>query len=132
MRDFKLVADSIENLSLGGLLVGPSDPVLTGEQLFLSFRLPFSGQWIDTDATVSRVIHGRRDEDATRQLGVRFDSLPSDAREAIVGQLRRIPALAPTSRPGRRDVASGMHRFNLGSGWTRSAAGHALVRWWDH
>lgn len=131
MRDFKLVADSIENLSVGGLLVGPCDPVLTGEPLFLSFRLPRSGKWIDTEAVVARVIHGRRDYDHTRQLGVRFDGIDREAREAIRQQIRRVPPVAPGPRPGRRDTNPALNRFALGSGWIRSAAGHALLRWWD-
>ena len=42
-RDFRLVADRVENLSATGLLAGPADPVLTGERLIVSFRLPRSG-----------------------------------------------------------------------------------------
>lgn len=131
LRDFKLVADSIENLSLGGLLVGPSDPVLTGEPLFLSFRLPRSGQWIDTEATVARVIHGRRDGDRTRQLGVKFDTLSPHARDVLRDQIHRAPPLPPCPRPGRRDTGPAVSRFSMGSGWIRSAFGHALIRWWE-
>lgn len=131
MRDFRLVADSIENLSLDGILAGPSDPVLTGEPLFLSFRLPRSGQWIDTEAVVARVVHGRRDEDLTRQLGIRFESLPQDARIAIRQQLQSAPPLPPTPRPGRREVGPALKRLTLGSGWIRSMSGHCLIRWWD-
>jgi Tfp pilus assembly protein PilZ len=131
MRDFRLVADSIENLSLGGLLVGPSDPILTGEPLFLSFRLPRSGQWIDTEAVVARVVHGRRDGDKTRQIGVKFDRLGQDARAAIRQQIQNAPPTPPTPRPGRRDAGPALHRLSMGSGWIRSAAGHVLTRWWD-
>src|SRR5690606_8362248 len=35
-RDFRLVADRIENLSTFGMLVSPADPVLTGEKVFVS------------------------------------------------------------------------------------------------
>jgi len=131
MRDFRLVADSIDNISLGGLLVGPSDPVLTGEPLFLSFRLPWSGEWVDTDAVVARVVHGRRDGDSTRQLGVKFDRLGPEARHAIRAQIRRAPPLPPNPRPGRRDAGPALKRLGMGSGWIRSAAGHVLTRWWD-
>mgnify|MGYP000859000113 CR=1 FL=1 len=130
LRDFKLVADCIENLSLGGILVGPADPVLTGEPLFLSFRLPCSQHWIDTEATVARVIHGRREGDQTRQLGIKFELLSPSNRDAVRAQLLRMPPIPPCSRPGRRDTASTMNRLSVGSGWSRSSFGHALIRWW--
>jgi hypothetical protein len=40
LRDFQLVADRIENLSPNGMLVGPADPVLTGEPVIISFCMP--------------------------------------------------------------------------------------------
>ncbi len=131
LRDFKLVADSIENLSLGGLLVGPCDPALTGEPLYLSFRLPKSGQWVDTDAVVARVIHGRRDEDHARQLGVKLERLCPASRQAIRQQIQDTPPMPPTPRPGRRDITPLVRRLTMGSGWVRSSSGHALIRWWD-
>jgi len=131
MRDFKLVADSIENLSIGGLLVGPSDPVLTGEHLFLSFKLPCSGEWIDTEGYVARVVHGRRDQEFTRQLGVKFCSLQPSAMESVRQQTRSVPPLPPLARPGRRSSGSATDMFALGSGWASSSSGHALIRWWD-
>ena len=42
---FTLVADRIENLSTWGMLVGPADPVLTGERVFVSFRIPGTDEW---------------------------------------------------------------------------------------
>ena len=98
LRDFKLVADSIENLSLGGALVGPSKRVLTGERLFVSFKLPCSGEWIDTEATVARVVHGRRDSDPTRQLGVKFSMICGAPRESLRQQIRRSPPVSPIGR----------------------------------
>src|SRR5438445_56001 len=59
-RDFRLVGDRIVDLSTSGMLVTPADPVLTGERIIASFRLPNSTYWIDVDATVARVVHGRR------------------------------------------------------------------------
>ena len=131
LRDFKLVADSIENLSLGGILVGPSDPVLTGEQVYVSFELPCSGEWIDTDATVARVIHGRREGDHTRQLGVKFEGLRPLARDAVREQIRRCAPVSPFARVGRCCAGSGPDWLRPGSGWVRSAQGNAFVRWWD-
>src|SRR6187397_873062 len=44
-RDFRLVADTIVDLSTTGMLVTPADPVLTGERVIASFRLPGSTFW---------------------------------------------------------------------------------------
>ena len=95
-RDFRLVADRIQNLSSNGLLAGPADPVLTGERLIVSFRLPGHG-WIDSEATVSRVVHGRRAGETSRALGIEFEGLDGPSRRA----LKRRLDWAPTP-PGRR------------------------------
>ena len=63
LRDFKLVGNCIEKPVLGRNSGGPGGPGAHGEPLFLSFRLPCSQHWIDTEATVARVIHGRREGD---------------------------------------------------------------------
>src|SRR5882724_9562408 len=59
-RDFSLIADRVVDLSASGALVGPADPALTGERILVSFRIPRSTLWVDAEATVSRVVHGRR------------------------------------------------------------------------
>ena len=127
MRDFKLVADSIVNLSLGGILVGPSDPVLTGEPLFISFKLPCSGEWIDSDAVVARVVHGRRDEDETRQLGVRFGLLSPSAIAAVRAQIRRAPPVSPFVRYSGFEPGPTIPSRGGASAWVRSAMGRAAA-----
>ena len=74
-RDFRLVADRVANLSLNGMLVGPADPVLTGEKIIDSFPSPVDGLWIDAQATVTLVLHGRRPGEYRRALGLEFDVL---------------------------------------------------------
>jgi hypothetical protein len=130
MRDFRLLADCIENLSLGGLLAGTSAPAAPGEPLIVSFCLPGTREWVDTDAVVARVIHGRRPADRQRQLGIRFTELTGDARRSIQWALWHAPPVAPQPRPGRRDPSRALHKLAVESGWVRSAFGHALVRWW--
>lgn len=103
-RDFRLVADRVENLSLFGMLVSPADPVLTGERVIVSFRLPRSGKWLDLFATVRRVIHGRRPNETTRKLGLEFDPLSSDERYQLRRALAARPVAPPGGRPGRRDA----------------------------
>lgn len=103
-RDFRLVADTISNLSQTGLLVTPADPVLTGERLLVSFQVPGSSIWIDTEATVTRVVHGRRPGEYSRALGLEFDPLPPAAKLALERSLGRLLPVPPGARPGRRVV----------------------------
>ena len=97
-RDFRLVADNIRDLSATGALVTPADPVLTGERLILSFRTPRWGVWIDTEATVARVVHGRRPGEYSRGLGVYFEELDSWSRFVIERSLRELPPVPPGAR----------------------------------
>src|SRR6266700_4034522 len=75
-RDFRLIGDCIVDVSSNGVLVTPADPVLTGERVFASFRLPGSSFWIDVEATVARVVHGRRPSEHSRAIALEFDPLP--------------------------------------------------------
>jgi hypothetical protein len=89
---------------MSGLSVSPAEPVLTGEKLIVSFRLPHVGTWIDAEAYVSRVIHGRRPGEDQRALGLCFEQLNEEQQTAIARELTQVPP-AP---PGRslRDEAS--------------------------
>ena len=114
-RDFRLIADRIQNLSVSGLLVTPADSVLTGEKLIVSFRSPGWGVWIDTEATVARVIHGRRPGEHTRAIGMEFDDLGDWPRFVLERNLRRIPAVPPGQpriRPGAVCTARIMARLS--------------------
>lgn len=103
-RDFRLVADRIVSLSQSGMVVTPADPVLTGERLIASFRLPRSGAWIDVEATVTRVAHGRRSGEHTRSFALAFDEMSLRSRKMLEHTLRKAPATPPCARPGRRNV----------------------------
>jgi hypothetical protein len=103
-RDFTLVADEIMDLSADGMRVGPSDPVLTGERLIATFQLPTDGYWIDVEATVSRVLHGRRPGEITRSLGLIFDHIPGFSQFLLERALKSIPVAPPNGRSGRRAV----------------------------
>ena len=74
-RDFSLIADRVVDLSATGARVGPADPALTGERILVSFRIPRSTIWIDAEATVTRVVHGRRPGEFSRSLAIEFDDL---------------------------------------------------------
>lgn len=101
-HDFHLVADRVIDLSVSGVLVAPADPVLTGERLLLSFQLPHSLYWLDAEAVVTRVIHGRRPGEYTRALALTFDAISGLSRYMIRHALDYLPPAPPRYRSGRR------------------------------
>lgn len=105
-RDFRLLADRTVDLSASGALVGPADPALTGERILVSFRIPRSSIWIDAEATVTRVVHGRRPGEFSRSLALEFDDLEALQRFMLKEALRSVPPAPPRSAPGRRSSQS--------------------------
>ncbi len=100
LHDFKLVADRIEDLSGDGMLVGPADPVLTGEELIVSFQLPGLRDYIDVDAVVTRVVHGRRPGECRRGLGLSYVGLSRFQQLLLNAYIRRLPPVPPRYRRG--------------------------------
>lgn len=98
LRDFRLVADTIEDVSEHGVLVGPADPVLTGEPLIVSFQVPGLGDFVDADAVVRRVVHGRRPGESRRSLGLELSGLDDYGRRLIAAYLRQLPPAPPRYR----------------------------------
>lgn len=105
-RDFQLVADRIVNLSATGLMVSPADPALTGEKLIVSFQIPHSGYWVDAEATVARVVHGRRPGEHTRGLALELENVEEISQMLLGRALRRCPPSPPGHRAGRRGVTA--------------------------
>ena len=73
-RDYSLVGTQVIDVSTRGMLLRTDAAVMTGEDLLVLFRGP-SGDWYDVDATVARVVHGRRRRDETRAVGIAFEPL---------------------------------------------------------
>ncbi|APR76509.1 Hypothetical protein A7982_01856 [Minicystis rosea] len=96
-RDFRLVADRAVDLSTDGMLVDTHHRVLTGEPVIVSFRVPRSTRWVDAEAVVTRVVHGRRPGDQGRRLGLAFRGLDDETRHLIFQQLRALPAASSRS-----------------------------------
>ena len=105
-RDFQLVADRIVNLSASGLVVSPADPALTGERLIVSFQIPHSGLWVDAEATVARVVHGRRPGEYTRGLALELENVEDIPQMVLSRALNRCPPAPPGHRSGRRGVTA--------------------------
>ncbi|MFT3773239.1 MAG: PilZ domain-containing protein [Minicystis sp.] len=102
-RDFRLVADRAVDLSTDGMLVATDLPVLTGEPVIVSFRAPRSSRWIDAEAVVARVVHGRRPGERGRRLGLAFRDLGDEARHLLFRALRTLPPASP------RSASRGLH-----------------------
>ncbi len=98
-RDFKLIADRTLDISVDGLLLPlqHDEQVLTGETLIISFPIP--GMWIDAEASVTRIVHGRRPGDDGAACGVLFDVLSPSARAALAGFLHGKPPPLPRRGP---------------------------------
>ena len=105
-RDFQLIADRIVNLSSSGLVVSPADPALTGERLIVSFQIPHSGQWVDAEAVVARVVHGRRPGEYTRGLALELENVEDIPQMILRRALGRCPPAPPGHRSGRRGVVA--------------------------
>ena len=98
-RDFKLVARQVIDLSEVGMRVRPMSRVLTGESLIVTFMAPFSRTWVDAEATVARVDHGRRPNDDGLSLGLFFDHIDEHARALLRLNLASVPPPLPGWRP---------------------------------
>src|SRR5262245_33588141 len=98
LRDFWLVGRTIADLSEDGALVESLGSVLTGEQLIVSFRAPFSHRWIDADAVVARVMHGRRAGDRRASMGVVFTGLSVEAKRLLHEGLWGLPNVKAVRR----------------------------------
>ena len=97
-RDFKLVSDEILELSEEGALVVPRARLLTGESLLVSFMAPFTRTFIDAEAVVARVVHGRRLGDGGPSLCIALTHMDSAAQALIKSQLTFLPVSAPRRR----------------------------------
>jgi hypothetical protein len=90
-RDFKLVGTKVLDLSTRGMLLETDLPILTGEELLVSFKGPASDRFYDCGATVARVLHGRRRMDTRRAVGVAFETLHVWDELLLCEELRRAP-----------------------------------------
>lgn len=94
-RDFRLVAQRSLDLSEDGMLVLADSKVTMGEPVIVTFRAPRMQKWIDAEATVVRVGHGRRAGDVGPLLGLAFDWIPERSRALLTTSLLGLPFPAP-------------------------------------
>jgi len=94
-RDFRLIADQAIDLSPDGMLVASDHDMAIGESLIVSFKATQLGLWFDTEASVARVIKGRRPGDRGAGVGLSFSTLDRVKRLILRGHLRRVPPPLP-------------------------------------
>ncbi len=123
-RDFKLLAEVTLDVSVDGLLLPLRERVLTGESVIVSFPIP--GMWIDAEAVVARVLHGRRPSDEGLAAGLVFDVMGTAARAALAGYLHGkptpLPRRGPLSRVRRGEERPELADANFGLGVLRELA----------
>jgi len=92
-RGFRLVSNLACDVSTDGMLVFTGERILTGEALLVSFRAPRSELRFDFQATVARVVHGRRPADRWgRRLGLSFHAIGEAQRASLYDSIRWLPA----------------------------------------
>ncbi len=104
-HDFVLLGHRGVDLSTDGMLVESDAQAVLGEEVIVTFRVPGTTRWVDTLASVARVVRGGRRADRGRALGLVFDPLSSDDNLAIRCALRRHPPTFP-SRSMRIDYVA--------------------------
>ena len=95
----------------------PSRDAEPGDPLIVSFRATELGLWFDAEATVARVVHGRRPKDCGRCVGVAFTKLDPVARLILRSHLRRVAPPVPQRRrraDQRVDYAATVRRIAFG------------------
>jgi len=94
-RDFRLVADQALDLSPDGMRVSSESDLEIGESLIVSFKATQLGLWFDSEATVARIVKGRRAGDHGAGIGLSFSTLDRVKRLILRGHLRRVPPPVP-------------------------------------
>ncbi len=103
-REFKLIGDRVLDLSEEGMLVMSHRSAGVGDEVIVSLRVPGTRYWVDGEAVVMRVVHGRRFADRGMALGLRFTRMDAPAQAVLRGSLQRCVRPVP-ARPLRRDYA---------------------------
>jgi hypothetical protein len=98
-HDFKLVGESTLDLSPDGMLVPTELDVAPGDVLIVSFQTTDFGIWFDTEAVAARVVHGKRNTDKQKAVGVRFETLDKVKRLILKGHLRKARPPVPARTP---------------------------------
>jgi len=113
-HDFKLIGTRALDLSPAGMLLMSIRDAEPGESLIVSFKATELGLWFDAEATVARVIRGRRPKDRGRCVGLHFTQFDPVSRLILRGHLRRTAPPIP-QRHARIDYAGTIKRIAMGA-----------------
>lgn len=102
---FELVGERAADLSQDGMLLLSDRPVRLGEELIVTFRVPGTQRWVDTAATVVRVVRGARRGDRGPAVGLAWEALSPSDDLLVRGALERFPPVFPGRAP-RVDYAA--------------------------
>ena len=97
-RDFREIGTRILDLSEFGMSVATSSALEIGDSILVAFMAPYSRTWVDAEAMVRRVSHGRRRSDRTLAAGLEFTVIDQVARALLREQLKGLPPPLPTYR----------------------------------
>jgi hypothetical protein len=98
LRDFRLVGRQVIDLSTKGMLLETDLSILTGEELLVTFKSPVDDRWFDCDATVARVLQGRRRKDERRAIGICFAPMDPWTEIVLCDHLRAAQPVRPQAR----------------------------------
>jgi hypothetical protein len=104
-RDFSLIGERLIDVSAEGCVLACDVGVEIGDELLVTFRMPWLGPHVLVTAEVTRVIEGLRAGDPGYCAGLHFLDLDRDERAELA---RRLAMLEPTApmRPHPIDYAS--------------------------
>lgn len=115
---YRLIGQRVLDLSPRGMLVTCGQKVEPGDEVFVTFRAPGDGLWMNAEAEVTRIVRGNRYSDAGPCVGLRFKDMEGSRRGELLSRLAGIPPTIP-----RRPL-----RFSFGARGVLSATGIPLVR----
>lgn len=92
---FDVVGERLLDLSPYGALLACDDEVRVGDEVLLSFRMPWLGPDVLVSAEVARVIAGRRESDPGYCVGLRFVDLDPEDRAELRARLATLEPSSP-------------------------------------
>jgi Tfp pilus assembly protein PilZ len=104
-RGFDLIGERAVDLSQDGMLVLTERAVRIGEEMIVTFRVPGTRVWVDTMATVVRIVRGNRRGDRGPAVGLMFDALSTEDNLMVRSSIERFPPIYPGRAP-RIDYAA--------------------------
>ena len=101
---FHLVGERLLDLSTRGAMLACDAEVRSGDELLLTFRMPWLGPHVLVIAEVARVIEGWREGDPGYCAGLRFLDLDAGDRAELRDRLAMLQS-TPAARPHPVDYA---------------------------